>query len=158
MAPFSRSSFIPKSISLSPECRNDPVVLELKVINNNMRKIDAYVVLGLKGKRKQLEDQRKRDTDSKRREKKLGLEKQRKANPINFIKEKLPKTGFLDAIRNFILYTAMGMAVPFALKNLPKILGIVKFIIPFYKLFEDFAGNVLGGIVSAIDFGYKVQV
>ena len=157
MAPFSRSSFIPKSISLSPECRNDPVVLELKVINNNMRKIDAYVVLGLKGKRKQLEDQRKRDTDSKRREKKLGLEKQRKANPINFIKEKLPKTGFLDAIRNFILYTAMGMAVPFALKNLPKILGIVKFIIPFYKLFEDFAGNVLGGIVSAIDFGYKVH-
>ena len=157
MAPFSRSSFIPKSISLSPECRNDPVVLELKVINNNMRKIDAYVVLGLKGKRKQLEDQRKRDTDSKRREKKLGLEKQRKANPINFIKEKLPKTGFLDAIRNFILYTAMGMAVPFALKNLPKILGIVKFIIPFYKLFEDFAGNVLGGIVSAIDFGYRVH-
>jgi DNA polymerase IIIc chi subunit len=53
MASFSRSSFIPKSITLNPECRNDPVVLELKGINNNMRKIDAYVVLGLKGKKKQ---------------------------------------------------------------------------------------------------------
>jgi hypothetical protein len=157
MTPFSRSSFIPKSIALNPECKNDPVVLGLKDINNNMRKIDAYVVLGLKGKRKQLEDQRKRDTNTKRKERKLGLEKQRKVNPINFIKEKLPRTGFLDAIRNFILYTAMGMAVPFALKNLPKILGIVKFIIPFYKVFEDFMGNVLGGIVSAVDFGYKVH-
>jgi hypothetical protein len=157
MVSFSRSSFIPKSITLNPECRNDPVVLELKGINNNMRKIDAYVVLGIKGKRKQLEDQRKKDTDSKRRDKKLSIEKQRKVNPINFIKEKLPRTGFLDAIRNFILYTAMGMAVPFALKNLPKILGIVKFITPFYKVFENFVGNVLGGIVSAVDFGYKVH-
>jgi hypothetical protein len=157
MASFSRSSFIPKSIALIPECKNDPVVLELKRINNNMRKIDAYVVLGLKGKKKQLEDQRKRDTDSKRREKKLGLERQRKVNPINFIKDKLPRAGFLDAIRNFILYTAMGMAVPFALKNLPKILGIVKFITPFYKVFENFAGNVLGGIASAVDFGYQVH-
>ena len=71
MASFSRSPFIPKSVTLNSECKNDPVVLELKGINNNMRKIDAYVVLGLKGKKKQLEDQRKRDTDSKRREKKL---------------------------------------------------------------------------------------
>jgi muramidase (phage lysozyme) len=157
MAPFSRSSFIPKSIALNPECKNDPVVLELKGINNNMRKIDAYVVLGIKGKRKQIDDQRKKDTDSKRREKKLSIEKQRKVNPINFIKERLPRTGFLDAIRNFILYTAMGMAVPFALKNLPKILGVVKFILPIYKVFEDFMGNVLGGIVSAVDFGYKVH-
>jgi hypothetical protein len=157
MATFSRSSFIPKSIALNPQCKNDPVVLELKGINNNMRKIDAYVVLGIKGKRKQIEDQRKKDTDSKRREKKLSIEKQRKVNPINFIKEKLPRTGFLDAIRNFILYTAMGMAVPFALKNLPKILGVVKFILPIYKVFEDFMGNVLGGIVSAVDFGYKVH-
>ena len=114
MASFSRSPFIPKSVTLNSECNNDPVVLGLKGINNNMRKIDAYVVLGLKGKKKQLDDQRKRDTDSKRREKKLGLERQRKVNPINFIKDKLPRTGFLDAIRNFILYTAMGMAVPFA--------------------------------------------
>jgi hypothetical protein len=157
MTSFSRSSFIPKSITLNPECKNAPVVLELKGINNNMRKIDAYVVLGLKGKKKQLEDQRKKDTDSKRMEKKLGLERQRKVNPINFIKDKLPRAGFLDAIRNFILYTAMGMAVPFALKNLPKILGIVKFITPFYKVFENFAGNVLGGIASAVDFGYKVH-
>jgi hypothetical protein len=157
MAVFSRSPFIPKSIALNPECRNDPVVLGLKGINNNMRKIDAYVVLGLKGKKKQLEDQRKKDTDSKRREKKLGLERQRKVNPINFIKDKLPRTGFLDAIRNFILYTAMGMAVPFALKNFPKILGIVKFITPFYKVFENFADNVLGGIASAVNFGYKVH-
>ncbi len=142
METFSRSSFIPKSVTLNSECKNNPLVLELKVINNNMRKMDAYVVLGIKGKRKQLEDQRKNDLDSKRRAAKLGLEKQRKANPINFIRERLPRTGFLDSIKNFILYTAMGMAVPFAMNNLPKILGIIKLITPLYKVFEDFVGNV----------------
>lgn len=157
MAAFSRSSFIPNRITLSPECIKDPLVLQLKVINNNMRKIDAYVVLGLKGKRKLQDEERRKDAADQRRRKQNALESQKKANPFRFIKDSLPKTGFLDAIRNFILYTAMGMMVPFVLKNLPTILGAVKALVPVYKFLEGFFGNVLGGVVSAIDFGYKVH-
>lgn len=157
MATFSRSSFIPNRITLSPECIKDPLVLQLKVINNNMRKIDAYVVLGLKGKRKLQDEERRKDAADQRRRKQNALESQKKANPFRFIKDSLPKTGFLDAIRNFILYTAMGMMVPFVLKNLPIILGAVKALVPVYKFLEGFFSNVLGGVVSAIDFGYKVH-
>lgn len=157
MARFSRSSFIPKRITLSPECVNEPIVLQLKTINNAMRKIDAYVLLGLKGKRKLADDERKQNLVNKRKQKESSLEKQRKANPINFIKERLPKTGFLDAIKNFILYTAMGMMVPFVLKNLPTILNVSKLLIPAYTFLENFFGNVLVGIVNVIDFSYKVH-
>jgi DNA polymerase IIIc chi subunit len=56
MPNFSRSSFIPKSVALSPKCIKDPLVLELKSLNNNMRRVDAYIVLGLNGKRKLKEE------------------------------------------------------------------------------------------------------
>jgi murein DD-endopeptidase MepM/ murein hydrolase activator NlpD len=122
-----------------------------------MRKIDAYVLLGLKGKRKSLNDQIKNDLDSKRRADRLNTIKQEKANPINFIKDKLPRTGLLDFIRNFILYTFLGAATPLFLKSLPAVLNVVKFLVPFGKGIGEFASNVLGGVVNAIDFGYIVH-
>ncbi len=157
MAIFSRSQFIPKSVIINPICKNDPVVITLKDTNNTMRKIDAYVLLGLKGKRKSLNDQIKNDLDSKRRADRLNTIKQEKANPINFIKDKLPRTGLLDFIRNFILYTFLGAATPLFLKSLPAVLNVVKFLVPFGKGIGEFASNVLGGVVNAIDFGYIVH-
>lgn len=157
MAPVSRSQFIHKSVVLNPACKNDPVVNSLKNINNSMRKIDAYVILGLKGKRKLLNDQRKKDLDNQRKADKLNLLNQKKANPINFIKDKLPRTGLLDSIRNFILYTFLGAAVPLFLKSLPSMLNFAKLLVPFGKGLGEFASNVLGGFVNAVDFGYKVH-
>ena len=157
MNSFTRSSFIPKNIAISPKCIKDPLVLGLKSINNNMRRMDAYVVLGLKGKRKLKEEEERRNKQSNRRKKESSLERQRKANPILFLKDSLPRTGFLDAIRNFILYTVMGKMVPFVLKNLPAILNTSKLLIPVYNFFENFLGNVLKGVVNAIDFGYSIH-
>lgn len=157
MAPVTRSQFIPKSVVLNPTCKSDPVVIQLKDINNSMRKIDAYVILGLKGKRKLLDDQRKKDLDNQRKADKLNLLKQQKANPINFIKDKLPRTGLLDSIRNFILYTFLGAAVPLFLKSLPAIFNFAKLLVPIGKGIGEFASNVLGGFVNAVNFGYKVH-
>jgi murein DD-endopeptidase MepM/ murein hydrolase activator NlpD len=157
MPNFSRSSFIPKSVALSPKCIKDPLVLELKSLNNNMRRVDAYIVLGLNGKRKLKDEEEKRNKQSKRRERESSLERQRKANPLQFFKDSLPRTGFLDAIRNFILYTVMGKMVPFVLKNLPAILNATKLLIPVYNFFENFLGNTLNGLVNAIDFGYNIH-
>jgi muramidase (phage lysozyme) len=157
MNSFTRSSFIPKNNAIYPKCIKDPLVLGLKSINNNMRRMDAYVVLGLKGKRKLKEEEERRNKQSNRRKKESSLERQRKANPILFLKDSLPRTGFLDAIRNFILYTVMGKMVPFVLKNLPAILNASKLLIPVYNFFENFLGNVLKGVVNAIDFGYSIH-
>lgn len=157
MAVFKRSSFIPKAVTLDSKCINNPLVLELKAINNNMRRIDAYVILGLKGKKRLKEEEDQYKKQKQRREKESNLEILRKNNPINFFRGTLPRTGFLDAIRNFILYTAMGKFTPFVLKNLPTILNVTKNLIPVFTFFEKFVGNVLNGAITAIDFGYKVH-
>jgi hypothetical protein len=157
MGSFSRSQFIPKSVTINPVCKNDPLVAKLKDTNNTMRKIDAYVLLGLKGKRKSLDQQIKTDLDGQRRANRLNLIKQQKANPVNFIKDKLPRTGLLDSIRNFILYTFLGAATPLFLKSFPAMLTVAKILVPFGKGIGEFASNVLGGVVNAIDFGYKVH-
>ena len=157
MASFSRSAFIPQSIVLNPECRTNPVVQQMKSINNDMRKIDAYVVLGLEGKRKLLEEQRKEDLLNQRRAKQAEQFQKTKGNPINFIKERLPRTGFLDTIRNYILYTFMGMAAPMVLKNLPTILNTIKYLVPVAGFLGKFFSGVLLGVVNAVDFGYRVH-
>jgi muramidase (phage lysozyme) len=157
MAIFKRSSFIPKAVTLDPQCINNPLVIELKTINNNMRKIDAYVILGLKGKKRLKEEEEQYKKQKQRRDKESNLEILRKSNPINFFRGTLPRTGFLDAIRNFILYTTMGKFVPFVLKNLPTILNATRNLVPVINFVEKFAGNVLNGVITAIDFGYKVH-
>jgi hypothetical protein len=157
MVSFPRSQFIPKKVTINPVCKNDPLVIGLKDANNTMRKIDAYVILGLKGKRKLLDNQRKQDLESQRKANRLNLIQQQKANPINFIKDKLPRAGLLDSIRNFILYTFLGAAAPLFLKSLPAMLNVAKLLVPFGKSIGEFASNVLGGVVNAIDFGYKVH-
>jgi murein DD-endopeptidase MepM/ murein hydrolase activator NlpD len=157
MAVFKRSSFIPKAVTLDPQCINNPLVIELKTINNNMRRIDAYVILGLKGKKRLKAEEEQYKKQKQRRDKESNLEILRKSNPINFFRGTLPRTGFLDAIRNFILYTTMGKFVPFVLKNLPTILNATRNLVPVINFVEKFAGNVLNGVITAIDFGYKVH-
>jgi muramidase (phage lysozyme) len=151
---ISRTPFTPIK---NPRCIKDPVVIGLNTANHNLRKIDAYIVLGLKGKRKLKDEEERLNKNSNRRERESALERQKRANPINFLRDSIPKTGFLDAIRNFILYTALGKLVPFVLKNLPKILNATKMLIPVYTFLENFFGNVLNGVVNAIDFGYKIN-
>jgi muramidase (phage lysozyme) len=122
-----------------------------------MRRIDAYVILGLKGKRKLKEEDEKNALKNKRKVRESILESRRKFNPISLFQNTLPRTGLLETIKNFILYTAMGTMVPFVMKNLPTILNASKKFIPIYKFTENFFGNVLNGMVNAIDFGYRVH-
>jgi hypothetical protein len=67
----------------------------------------------------------------------------------------LPRTGFLDAIKRFLFYTLLGAAFVKFGKHIPKILEFSKKLIPAFKFVEDFAGNVLNGVVDFVGAGYK---
>jgi len=60
----------------------------------------------------------------------------------------LPRTGFLDAIKRFLFYTLLGAAFVKFGKHIPKILEFSKKLMPAFKFVEDFAGNVLNGVVD----------
>ena len=60
----------------------------------------------------------------------------------------LPRTGFLDAIKRFLFFTLLGAAFVKFGNHIPKILEFSKKLIPAFKFLEDFAGNVLNGVVT----------
>jgi muramidase (phage lysozyme) len=88
-----------------------------------------------------------------KQEEKIEAKKQKAPSNINV--PSLPRTGFLDAIRRFLLYTFLGYAFNKFGKYIPKVLKLTQKLIPVYKFFESFTGNLLNGAVSFIDIGYK---
>ena len=68
----------------------------------------------------------------------------------------LPRTGFLDTIKRFLLYSLLGFAVDKFLPLVPKLLEFGKMLVPAMQFLTDFAGNFLVNTVNFIDRGYKV--
>jgi hypothetical protein len=99
-------------------------------------------------KRKLLEKE-KFDSKEKKLEEKKGLSIPQLKSPS------LPRTGFLDAIKRFLFYTLLGAAFVKFGKYIPKILEFSKKLIPAFKFVEDFAGNILNGVVDFVGAGYK---
>ena len=118
-------------------------------------KIDKLLKNNLKLESKEGE-QKKQETESKKKEKKeKELETPKKFKGFEILKNSLPKTGILDSVKRFIIFTFAGWLFTRLFQFLPKLLDIVKLITPVYSWFEKGIGMLLEGFVSFIDFGYK---
>ena len=107
-------------------------------------------------------------TKNKNREKRIEEERERREQrekesektTFNFgsklPKLTLPRTGFLDSIKRFLLYSLLGFAVEKFLPLVPKLLEFGKMLVPAVQFLTDFAGNFLVNMVNFIDRGYKV--
>jgi len=117
--------------------------------------IDKLLKNNLKLQSKE-EEQRSKETEVKKREKKeKELETPKKFKGFQILKNALPKTGILDSIKRFIIFTFAGWVFTRLFQFLPRLLDIVKLIAPVYSWFEKGIGMLLEGFVSFIDFGYK---
>ena len=102
------------------------------------------------------ENRKKRELENQKREgKEKELESPKKFKGFEILKNALPRTGFFDSIKRFILFTFAGWLFTNLFKFLPKILEFVKIITPVLSWFEKGIGLLLEGIVSFIDLGYK---
>ena len=102
------------------------------------------------------ENRKKRELENKKREgKEKELESPKKFKGFEILKNALPRTGFFDSIKRFILFTFAGWLFTNLFKFLPKLLEFVKIITPVLSWFEKGIGLLLEGIVSFIDLGYK---
>jgi hypothetical protein len=127
----------------------------LTSIHQSLKKIETLVKFNSSLLSNQKEQQRRRAITQTRQQQEKQSETPKLVNPLKYLQGALPKTGFLDAIRNFILYTFMGFAFTKLVKFLPKILSTLKFIDPFIKFTENFVGSVFKNFVDAIDLGYE---
>lgn len=139
----------------SPVSSGNTALGVLKSIYESLRKIETLVKSNASLQRQQTEQQRRQGITRTRQQQEKQAETPKLINPLKYLQGALPKTGFLDAIRNFILYTFMGFAFTKLVKFLPKILSTLKFIDPFIKFTENFVGSVFKNFVDAIDLGYE---
>lgn len=138
--------------SLNP-AKNRPN--QILVIRTQVIKIENLV------KRKYVEDTKKQKEENKskeeykRRKKEEKLEEKPRENeklPNNL---RLPKIGFLDGIKNFIVNMILGFVAFRLIEYLPAIAKFAKVLAPAVDFFIDFSGKLLNGLVSFVDWGYK---
>ena len=68
---------------------------------------------------------------------------------------RLPRTGFLDTIRRFVLYSVLGLAVDRIIPIIPKLTSLAKKITPVLQFFTNTVGNIVKNTAEFIDRGYK---
>ena len=157
-------SFI-KSDIISPQKKNGALVktknedseieeqikrVEVKVIKLQELFKDRFTYNKIKDKK---EKRNKKNEEKIKREK--DLKNNKKPNKFNIGKfsSLMPKTGILDAITNFLLYTVLGY-----LNNrfdiIPKLIGLIPMLTKTMDFVINIGGFLLEGLVTFIDFGY----
>lgn len=120
--------------------------------NNKLVKIDKFLKSDLIVSKKKAEVKRK-DTEKQdfaEAEKKLELPKFR---GLKLPGISAPSLGFMDRVKRFIFFTALGWALPKILEFLPKLQGFANIIGGVYQFAEGLFGKLFDGFMSLVKFG-----
>lgn len=155
-----KSSAIVKASDITPEVKesgDNKRTLLGEVIQIRKNVISIQKIIGDNNAifKRAEEQKRKLLENEKFAKKEKQLETKDTKQKISLPTLSLPRTGFLDAIKRFLFYTLLGAAFVKFGKHIPKILEFSKKLIPAFKFLEDFAGNVLNGVVDFVGAGYK---
>lgn len=105
----------------------------------------------------------------KNRQRRIELEKERRQKReeeketgkttfdfgTNLPKLALPRVGFLDTIKRFLLYGLLGFAIDKIIPIIPSLMGMVTKLQPAFEFFKNVTVGIVGGIVNFIDASYK---
>ena len=73
----------------------------------------------------------------------------------NLPKLALPRVGFLDTIKRFLLYGLLGFAIDKIIPVIPSLLKFASKLQPAFEFFKTVASGIVGGVVGFIDSSYK---
>ncbi len=128
----------------------------LHEIRDKVIQIDDLLKSNLKLKKKQSEKQRIKSEQKEFQEREEKLEK-----PKGIKVPSLPRAGgmfggFLEKIKRWIFFTALGWVFNKFFKHLPKLIGIVKLIGKVYQFTEGLFKNFLSGLVTFVSKGMEM--
>ena len=146
----SSSAIVSASKISSRENKDTFFEIKVKVIE-----IDKILKGTLALKKKQLDDKKKSENEKGRKKQEEKLERKPKDDKDKVKLPGLPRTGFLDGIKNFIGKILLGYFAYRLVEHLPKILPIINFIGSASDFIINVGGKLLNGLVSFIDWGYK---
>jgi spore germination cell wall hydrolase CwlJ-like protein len=143
----------PYSSRIGRRIKETPTLKKLLSIHKKVKSIEN--LLGGIGKldAKIIGVQDKAEKDKKKDKKKEGKKKNKFLGGII----KPPKTGFLDAIRNFVTYTFLGWLFTFLQPHLDKMQFILPVIQTAFDVMIFILKNILGGIGNTLKAFYFVK-
>ena len=124
-------------------------------IRTRVIEIDKLLKGTLAAEKVQQKKERQQKENEKRQRKEKGLEKPDKDGDEETPKKLIPKIGFLERIKQFITKVLLGWIAFNLIKFLPKIINFLKPIAAVAGFLIDFAGKLLNGLVTFVDWGYK---
>ena len=160
------SSIIPKpnessAIVKAPKVKRTYVRLGMEGhlinIRDNVTAIDDYLKGTIAAQKKEIEDKKKQGSEQRRAKQEQKLEKPKK-NQMNMKGMKMPKTGIIDGIFNFIANVLMGMLV-LKLMEFGEAIeksGVLQFIGTAADFVLKFGGKLLDGLMTFIDKAYQL--
>jgi rare lipoprotein A len=124
-------------------------------IKGSLVKIDSLLksILGEEKKNQSKKRKEKEKKDFEEQEKKLEAPKESKKFKLPGLA--VPGMSFLDRIKRFLFFTALGWLFTKFQDQLPKLQGIITTITQVYVVAEDIFKSLLGGLVNFIDIGYQ---
>ena len=127
-------------------------------IRDNVTAIDDYLKGTIAAQKKEIEDKKKEGSEQRRVKQEKKLEKPKKNQKFNMKGMKMPKTGILDGIFNFIANVLMGMLVLKLMEFSEAIgkSGVLQFIGDAADFVLKFGGKLLDGLMTFIDKAYQL--
>ena len=127
-------------------------------IRDNVTAIDDYLKGTIAAQKKEIEDKKKQGSEQRRAKQEQKLEKPKKNKKLDMKGMKMPKTGILDGIINFIANVLMGMLV-LKLMEFGEAIeksGVLQFIGKAADFVLKFGGKLLDGLMTLIDKAYQL--
>ena len=161
------SSIIPKpdessAIVKAPKVKRTYVRLGMEGhlinIRDNVTSIDDYLKGTIAAQKKEIEEKKKQGSEQRRAKQEQKLEKPKKNKKLDMKGMKMPKTGILDGIINFIANVLMGMLV-LKLMEFGEAIeksGVLQFIGKAADFVLKFGGKLLDGLMTLIDKAYQL--
>ena len=131
-----------------------------KLVSINLKVIEANKILKgtLAFEKKALGNKIKQSEKSERKKEETELETppdNKETKSARGLGIKLPKSKFLDGVKNFVMTTLIGFAAVRLLKFLPQITKILKPLGAIAKFLINVGGLILKGLIAFLDAGVK---
>jgi hypothetical protein len=146
-----KTADITRIATLSKE-RNDQNVA---IVRKSLIDVDS-LLRSVVGEDTQTEKTRRlRKESENREERETRIEAPKEQKKFGLPKISLPGTSFLDRIKRFLFFTALGWLFTRFNQELPRLLGVVKVITSVYGVVETVFKFILSSVVSFIEKGYE---
>ncbi len=127
----------------------------INIIKSSLIDVDSLLksVLSENKSTEEAKRRRKEREEYEERESRLEIPKEQKKFRLPAVS--FPGMGFLDKIKRFLFFTALGWLFSNFQSQLPKLLGIVKIITPIYGVVENVFKFILSSVVNFVERGYE---